>query len=379
MRSRVSMASLTSAVALGVAIFFTLYSLIPVTRGDEGNLSSLFLGTMMSCVMGVQVFTPALVRRFSLRLIIVASLVLVSVGALITGTVSGTPLLLVGAIASGMGFGVLIVAGAHGVALIVSPFRLGRALGAYGLVTMAASALGSPAGLQIALTFSSAVFGVCALIVGLLGAAFAFGIPGTVGKVTSKERTSGRKLDKATESIAGTPWLMLVVLLVAVVLLSHGLSSLPVLATPYGSAATVVFAVQFGSALGRGIGGEMEARIQARVTLIAGAILLTGGGTLGVLIAGGTAAITAGALIGLGIGIVQAISLHTAMQRMDSGRASVVWNLAVDGGLWTGGILWGLALTAGLVPATTLVFCTLLLATTAAVLPQLPGRSRRHV
>lgn len=376
MRSRVSVVSLTAAVALGVAIFFTLYSLIPVTRGEEAGLSSLFVGTMMTFVMGVQVFTPMLVRRFSLRLVLVASLVLVAVGALITGTASGTLMLLVGAVASGTGFGTLIVAGAHGVALLVPSGRLGRALGAYGLVTMAASALGSPAGLQVALTFSPPVFGLCALVAGLLGAALSFGVPGAVGKAKTGGNATVGKLRGVRALVLGTPWLVLSALLVAVILLSHGLSSLPVLAATHGSAAVVVFAVQVGNALGRGIGGELEARIKTRATFITGVVLLAAGGVCGVLITGQIAVIIAGALIGLGVGIVQAITLHTAMRRMDSGRASVVWNLAVDGGLWAGGILWGLAIASGLVATGALVFSVLLLAIAVAVVPQLPGSRR---
>ena len=153
---RRAVGALTAAAALGVAIFFTLYSLIPVTRADDPALSSLFVGVMMACVMAVQAFTPALVRRFSLRLVVAVSLAVLAAGALVTGIAQGTVALLVGAVLSGAAFGILIVAGAQGVALLVPPTHLGRALGAYGLVTMAATAVGSPAGVQLALSFSEA-------------------------------------------------------------------------------------------------------------------------------------------------------------------------------------------------------------------------------
>lgn len=90
----------TAAVALGGAVVFTLYSLIPVTRAHDPQLPSLFVGTMMAFVMAVQVFTPALERRFSLRLVLTASLTLAAVGALVTGTAQSTVALLMGGVPS---------------------------------------------------------------------------------------------------------------------------------------------------------------------------------------------------------------------------------------------------------------------------------------
>src|SRR5699024_12640026 len=58
--------------------------------------------------------------------------------------------------------------------------------------------------------------------------------------------------------LAGAPWLALALLLSTVILLSHGLTSLPGLATAFSGAAVVVLAVQAGNALGRGFGGEGE-------------------------------------------------------------------------------------------------------------------------
>lgn len=366
---RRAVGALTVAAALGVAIFFTLYSLIPVTRADDPALSSLFVGVMMACVMAVQAFTPALVRRFSLRLVVAVPLAVLAVGSLITGVAQGMVTLLVGAVLSGAAFGILIVAGAQGVALLVPPTHLGRALGAYGLVTMAATAVGSPAGVQLALSSSEAVFGVCAAVAGLLAAALSLRLPRGVGRAGPVPDAPGgsRGGGGPRRFGAGAPWLALGLLLAAVVLLSHGLTSLPVLATSFGGAALVVFAVQSGNALGRGLGGELEARIETPATLMVGSLGLAAGGVLGVLVGGPAAMIAAGALIGLGVGIVQTLTLHMSMRRMDPGRASVVWNLGVDGGLWIGGILWGVALASGVVGAGALVVSVVVLALGGAV------------
>src|SRR5699024_3825115 len=151
--------------------------------------------------------------------------------------------------------------------------------------------------------------------------------------------------------------------------------ALPILlATAFSGAAVVVFTVQAGNALGRGFGGEVEARAGAPVSLGIGALCLAVGGVLGVLGGGAVAVSLAGALIGLGVGIVQTVVLHVAMHRMAAGSASVVWNLAVDGGLWTGGILWGAALASGLVGAGAVVVSLGALALGAAVAVQLRRR-----
>src|SRR5690606_19246343 len=79
-----------------------------------------------------------------------------------------------------------------------------------------------------------------------------------------------------------TPWLVLLFLLLGIVVLSHGLSSLPVMASTYANAAIVIFSVQAGNALGRWLGGELEAKAGTGITIIAGAALLAAGAALGI-------------------------------------------------------------------------------------------------
>ena len=79
--ARTAVVSVTASVSVGLAIFFSLYSLLAVTRPDQPGLSSVFNGTMLACVLGVQAFVPALVQRWSLRLVIAGSLLALAVGA----------------------------------------------------------------------------------------------------------------------------------------------------------------------------------------------------------------------------------------------------------------------------------------------------------
>lgn len=376
-------AALTAVVSVGVAIFFALYSLVPVTRAESPQLGSLFVGTMMAFVMGVQVFTPALIRALSLRTVLAGSMGCLAVGALLAGTSASIVVLLIGGVVSGAGFGVLIVAGTQGVALLVPAKQLGRALGLYGLITMAATAVGAPASVQLALIFSPPVFGWGAMIAGVVAAGLTLGIPPAVGRgghavsEPVSEPTTEPAADPAAAGfgpqafLRDTPWLVMGLLLLGVIVLSYGLTSLPVLATPYGSAALIIFLVQAGNAVGRWLGGELEPRLTAAGTVMTGATLIGLGVIAGLLLTGFLAGVVAGVCLGVGIGIIQTVTLHTAMLRMGSSRASVVWNLAVDGGLWAGGILWGIALAFGFTGVGALVVCAMILLVGMALVPQL--------
>ncbi|GAA4515106.1 MFS transporter [Brevibacterium yomogidense] len=400
---RVPFVALTAAVSVGVATFFTLYSLIPVTRTDTPGLGSAFVGVLMTCVIAVQVGTPALVRRFTLRGVVTGSLVLLLTGTLVagiagTGTVHGAGLiaLLAGGAVAGAGFGILIVAGSQGVGLLVTGPGLGRALGVYGLVTVLATALGSPAGVQLGVSASPAVLGVTAAVLCGLGAVAALGIPSSVGRAPTPSTTAPPSADASLDPAAEAPTpptdtapqdtpptgptphdpttappdepphsssrdgqatstagalrllsLTLVFLLLAVLFLSHGITSLPVLATDSVGPAATILLVQLGTAGGRWLGGFAEPRLTRSGTILLATVLILAGGITGVLGSAISLVAVSAVVLGVGIGTAQTVALHTAMRRTDPGRASVVWNLSVDAGLWLGGVLAGLVLAAG--------------------------------
>lgn len=392
---RIPFMALTAAVSVGVATFFTLYSLIPVTRPDSPGVGSAFVGVLMTCVIAVQVSTPALVRRFSLRMVVAGSLVLLLIGTLVagiagTGTVDGAGLaaLLAGGAVAGAGFGILIVAGSQGVGLLVPGPGLGKALGVYGLVTVLATALGSPAGVQLGVSFSPSVLGVTAAVLCGLGAVAGLGIPSSVGRAAkpgtatdsgtaahpaadaalndpaaeaptpptdpapspADESSGAASRDRHATSTAGALRLLsltLVFLLLAVLFLSHGITSLPVLAADTIGPAATILLVQLGTAGGRWWGGFAEPRLTRSGTILLASALVLAGGVTGVLGSAGPVVAVSAVVLGVGVGTAQTVALHTAMRRTDPGRASVVWNLSVDAGLWLGGILAGLVLAIG--------------------------------
>lgn len=432
---RVPFVALTAAVSVGVATFFTLYSLIPVTRTDSPGLGSAFVGVLMTCVIAVQVGTPALVRRFTLRGVVMGSLVLLLTGTLVagiagTGTVHGPGLvaLLAGGAVAGAGFGILIVAGSQGVGLLVTGSGLGKALGVYGLVTVLATALGSPAGVQLGVSSSPAVLGVTAAVLCGLGAVAGRGIPSSVGRTPTSGTTAPPSADDTVDPAAEAPTppadtapqetapqdtpstdptphdpttaqpdepphasprdrqatstagalrllsLTLVFLLLAVLFLSHGITSLPVLATDSVGPAATILLVQLGTAGGRWLGGFAEPRLTRSGTILLATVLILGGGITGVLGSAIFVVAASAVVLGAGIGTAQTVALHTAMRRTDPGRASVVWNLSVDAGLWLGGILAGLVLAAGATTAGVLVAAAALAVTGALLAVRERGR-----
>ena len=358
---RAPFVALTASVALGIALFFSLYSLIPVTRAENPELGSLFVGTLMACVLAVQVFAPMLVRRLSLKWVLAGAATLLGCGALLAGIADAVPALLAGAVAGGLGFGVLIVVGAQGVALLVPAGRLGRALGLYGVITVSSSAFGSAAGLQLALALGPAVFGIAGAVAGLASAAFALALPAGVGRSAAAGAASGAR--RLARSFAkNVPWAVLLMLLLAVMLLSHGLTSVPAVAAPVNGA-LVILLVQIGNAAGRWLGAELEERLSPALAALIGSIAAAGAAAATVLVPDAAGVAVAAALVGAGVGVVQGVSLHAAMRVMTAGSASVVWNLTFDSGLWIGGVLWGLLLASGrLSPAVVAIAAACLIA-----------------
>ena len=74
------------------------------------------------------------------------------VGILLTVFAGVLPLLVAGAVVLGAGAGSAMATGSQGVAVVLDHQKLARVLGVYGLVAMAASAIGAPVGVQLSLT-----------------------------------------------------------------------------------------------------------------------------------------------------------------------------------------------------------------------------------
>lgn len=372
-------AAVTTAAASTLAVFYAAYSLVPLVWADVPGASSLFIGTMMFFVLAVQVFVPPLVRRFSLMWVMLTALFSMVVGILLTGFAGGLPLLVAGAVVLGAGAGTAMVTGAQGVALVLDHQKLARGLGVYGLVAMAASAVGAPVGVQLSLTYSAAVFALCATVILVVAVVVILTLPSGIGLGSSGTRerlTWSSRIRFLVGALSTAPWLIVAFLILCTVVMSHALTSLPVLASAIGSASAVVFAGQLGNAVGRGFGGELGTRAGTSGSVAIAAALIVVGGIIGAVSGSFSGAIASGVVIGVGVGVAQSVTLHAVMLRMTPGRASVMWNLGLDGGLWAGGIMWGLLLTAGQVYAGVLVLAAVVAAAGIAVIVSLRVEDR---
>lgn len=382
--------AVTMTVSFGIAIFFSLYSLIPLTRTSFPGESSLLLGVLMTLAIGVQALTPLVIRRFSLRVALNLAIILLGVGAFLATITDALSLLLVASALVGTGFGLLVVAGVQGVALVTTPARLGAMLSLYGLITMASTAVGSPLGVQLALSLPRPVFGIVTMLLALIAVVVSLGIPAATGRGAGStdeaestdmgaEAGHRRFSQKWRSALDGLPWLVITLMMLAMLMLSQALSGLPTAAIAYASAALIVFAAQAGNAVGRGIASAVETKLSARGAQFAAALLTIVGGVLGAFIATPAAALTAAALVGIGVGVMQTVSLHVLMLSLPAGKASVTWNLALDSGLWIGGMLWGLALAHEVFVPGVLALCILLLGTGIALMARSKSTPRQQL
>ncbi len=350
---RGQLTSVTIASAVGIAVFYAAYSLIPITRADEPAVASAFLGVMMGFVIIVQPVTPALVRRFSVRPVLQVSLLTITAGVLLIGWAPGLIVLLVGALVAGSGIGVLVVSGAQGIGLLALGPRLSRELGLYGLVTITSSAVGAPLGVQLGTSASPQVFGVVAAGLCALSVAGTFGLRGDLGRAGADEQPT-RTSTSLVAGLVRARWTLLL-MVVTILVLSHGLTTLPIVVSATVSPAMVVLGVQFGNAVGRGVGGQLEHRIGHRRVVVSALALLVLG-TVGTVVVPGSVLVLAPAvLIGIGVGMIQTAALHSTMVQAGPGSGSVLWNITIDTGLWLGGIFTGIALAHGVTAVASLV------------------------
>lgn len=394
---RAQLTSVTVASALGIAVFYAAYSLIPIARADEPAVSSAVLGVMMGFVIIVQPATPALVRRFSVRTVLQTSLATMAVGVLLLGWAPGLVALLIGAAVAGAGIGVLVVSGAQSIGLLALGPRLSRELGRYGLVTISSAAIGAPLGVQLGTAASTEVFGLVAAGLCIISVVGTRGLSPGLGRDTDAATDTATDTDTDTDTDTAQPpsdrtgtslatgllrarW-TLALMAIAIVLLSYGLTTLPVIASAAVLPAVVVLAVQFGNAVGRGVGGQLEPRIGHRgLVLVAGTLMLLGTG--GTVWWHDSAVVIAPALmLGIGAGMIQTAVLHVTMVQAGPGVGSVLWNITIDSGLWLGGILTGLALARGVTAEASLVVAGLLVIVGLVGLRQLARHStqRKHV
>lgn len=330
------MRRLAAFTVFGFLGFFLTLASLPAAvaaAGTSEGVAGLVTTVFLAGTIGTQTIVPRLTERFGLRPVLVAGCLLLGAPAPLLAVSADLRLVLLVSVVRGCGFGILTVLGASLSALIVPANRRGEAIGIYGLAIAVPNLFAVPLGVALA---SSGHFGWVAW----LAAAPLAGVPVAVALARSvPELPAAARNDGGTRAAAAATVAPAVVLLVVTLAGGALLTYLPI-TLPTGSTATVAVLV-FGAtgAISRWLVGGLSDRIGPKlllpvssliavVGLVVAAAGLAGDGTA-------VAVVLGGAVLGVGYGSVQNLTLVTAFNRAGSAHthtASAVWNMGFDGG-----------------------------------------------
>jgi len=349
------MRSLFLLGTLAFASFFLTLSSLPlysIAIGADRGTAGVVTTAMLGITVLTQTLVPALVNRFGLVPVLAAGLVLLGgPGPLyLAGHSFGWVLVVSGM--RGMGFAVLTVLMPLLASRLVPAARRGAAIGLYGLAIAVANLGGVPAG--VALTAANH-FGVVAVLAAspLLALPLLAGIGRSLRHIERVPAVgaaaSGSAVSRTLRSIAGITAVLLVVTLAG----GGVLTFLPVAGGSAVSATVGLLVFGATGALARWRVGTIADRFGSRLLLPGGVLLAAGGmGLLAVGLSFSSSALVliGAALLGIGYGSVQNVSLLVAFDRagpQHQAVASATWNAAFDTGTAVGALVVGLAATAG--------------------------------
>lgn len=330
-------------VLLGVTFlaFVDYAALLPVvplwaaSGGATGAAVGGTTGVMMAATVATQLAVPWLFRLRTLRTMIVAGAVLLGAPTpLYLLSTDLTPITAITAV-RGIGFALVVTAGATLVADLAPCGKLSSSASFYG-VAAALPNLGALAGgVWIAETWGFPVVFGAAAIACLAGAALAPLLPG------------GRRANFRAGSVADGRAIVTPIVPFVATAASFGAMTtfLPVQLPESGTAAWALLAASVAlvpARLGAGVIGDRYGPGR----LLRGAVLSCAAGLA--LIASARSApvlsVAGAALLGAGFGACQNDSFVLTVHRLGAGRsgtASTIWNIAYDGGLGLGAVLFG--------------------------------------
>lgn len=325
-----------------------LLSVVPLWSAEAGTGSfgvGAITATMMGATVALQFGMGALLRRFALRH-------LFAVGALLLGVPTFGYLLsddLAWALAvsavRGFGFGMVTVAGSALAAELVPANQRGRAVASYG----AAIGVTQFGCLPLAVYLSEqvgyhTVFVVCA-VTAIAAVPLMWAQSGlTVDDITPAAGAPATGTGARLRAMA-RPFTVMTAVSAA---LGGMVTFVPLAITSPDAAAFALAAMSAGLVAARWISGTVSDRFgPGRVILPAGVLAAVGMGVtaLGVLTGDNVLAIVGAAGYGAGFGGLQNDTIVVMFRRSGPGGhglASIVWNVAYDGGTGLGGIAIGM-------------------------------------
>lgn len=366
---------------LGFLGFFLTLASLPARvalAGTRDDVAGLVTTAFLVCTIATQLVVPRLTRRFGLGPILVAGCLLIGGPAPLLAISANLPWVMAISAVRGCGFGILTVLGASLSATLVPAERRGEAIGIYGLAIAVPNLAAVPLGVALASAgqFHWVAFLAAAPLLAIPSAAAIGRSAPTVAAPADPHPTSGRSAVLATLPPAA-------VLLVVTLAGGAMLTFLPIV-RPSGATATIaVLAFGMTGALSRWQVGSLADRIGMRLLLPAASLTAIAG--LALLAAGlvGEAGagwlITGAAVLGVGFGAVQNLTLVASFNRVGPSHtttASAIWNAGFDGGTAIGAAAVGLAATLFSTSGAFLAFGALVLF--SLPLAVISTRGRRH-
>lgn len=324
---------------LGFSSFTFMLSALPVRAVQVGvpdALAGTITTVLLAATVGIQLLSPMLLRRCTVRTLLVWGVVLLGLPSPFYLLADELWSLYLVSVFRGLGFGLLTVVAALAIRLAAPPGREGEAVGVFGLAAALPSVLGVPvgAGLTLAGAFTPVAWLATLPLLAVLVA------PWTAAELVP--RTPAQDLPLRAIGRLLVPPVGL--LFVATAVGGGVMTVLPLELTdgPLVAAALVVFGV-FTSLTRWRIGRLTDRRGHAGIPQLlvavgaAGLLLLALG-----LDADGTrwwAVFFGGALAGTAYGALQSVSLDLSFAHVSAGQAplaSATWNAAFDAGTATG-------------------------------------------
>lgn len=344
------MPALLLTSALGFSGYAALLSVAPLWATEQGVSDAgagLVNGVLLTFTVLAQTAVPRLLRRFGHGPVLSIGVVLLGAPSPLLIWATELPQMLALAAVRGLGFGVLTVTGATVCAYLVPAHRRGTAIGLYGFAVSLPMIALLPASVPLAQGVGfGAVFWLAALPCLAAPAALAIA---RVLRASGHDRPEERPAPadrRVYASLAAPTATLLAVTVAGGALISFaGRLADPAL---IGLTLLVFGITQTAGRWGAGVLGDRVAPELPLVPLLLASAAGLGAIAWGVGEGPSWTFPVGGALLGLGYGALQALTLLIAFRRVDEPRvpvASAVWNIGFDAGTALGSVALGLLAT----------------------------------
>jgi len=339
-----------SIFASSIGFFLPLSALPLFAERQASGAGGVTNGALLvACVVG-ELLSPWVIARLGIRCTLGVGLLLLGVPLLVLLVAPAVPVMSVVAVARGIGFALVVVAGGALTAALIPASRRGEGLAIVGLVAGVSSLIALPLGVWIAQSWGFAPIFVGGAIIPILAVVT---VPLLPKRAADSEQSHG-VLHGLRQGRLMRPALVF-----AASAASAGavVTYLPLaIGDVAGWVAPAALLVETTmSTVGRMVSGRLGDRVGSSRLLVPG-VVLTALGTLMLVVPLGQVVVLVGAAaFGAGFGILQNATLTLMYARADEGQygvVSAIWNASYDGGMAIGAFALGLIGTiTGLAPA----------------------------